>query len=96
MNSVAVMGIDADDGKTILVVVGINPLRAYASKDGSHIGRIIAGSFVPAKGAEIMSANETRLIVRAHFALRNALCNVCELDNTASQMTLALLEKSNV
>jgi len=92
-NQVAVMGIDADDGKIILIVVGINPLRAYASKDGSHVGRIIAGSFVPAKDAELMSANEVRLIVRAYFALRNALGNVCEPDMTASRLTLSLLEK---
>jgi hypothetical protein len=97
-NQVAVMGLDADDGKTILVVVCINPitstmLRAYASKDGTHVGTIIAGTFCPAKDAELMSANETRLIVRAHFALRNSIANVLETEQgLANQLTLNLLE----
>ena len=88
---VAVMGFDADDGKTILVVVTMSPLYAYANKDCKHVGRIIAGTFCPEKDAELMSANEVRLIVRAHFALRNSIANVCEPDVTASNNTLDLL-----
>jgi hypothetical protein len=70
MNKVAVMALDAEDGTTIMVVV--TPVSEYANKNGRHVGNIIVDTFIHVKGAEFLSANETRLIVRARNALRTA------------------------
>ena len=73
---VAVMGLDADDGKHIVVVVCLDPPEAYANKDQKHLGFIVAAKLVPAPKAEPVSEREHALIIRAHFALKVALENV--------------------
>lgn len=73
---VAVMGLDADDGKHIAVVVCLDPPEAYANKDQKHLGFIVAARLVPAPKAETVSEREHALIIRAYFALRVALDNV--------------------
>jgi len=72
---VAVMGLDADDGKHIIVVVCLDPPEAYASKDQKHLGFIVAARLVPAKDAQPVTEREHGLIIRAHFALKGALEN---------------------
>jgi hypothetical protein len=72
---VAVMGLDADDGKHIAVVVCLDPPEAYANKDQKHLGFIVAAKLVPAPKAEPVSEREHALIIRAHFALKGALEN---------------------
>ena len=73
---VAVMGLDADDGKHIAVVVCLDPPEAYANKDQKHLGFIVAAKLVPAPKAEPVSEREHALIIRAVFALRVALDSV--------------------
>ncbi len=73
---VAVMGLDADDGKHIAVVVCLDPPEAYANKDQKHLGFIVAAKLVPAPKAEPVSEREHTLIIRAYFALKVALDNV--------------------
>jgi hypothetical protein len=73
---VAVMGLDADDGKHIAVVVCLDPPEAYANKDQKHLGFIVAAKLVPAPKAEPVSEREHALIIRASFALKVALDNV--------------------
>lgn len=78
---VAVMGLDGDDGKHILVVMCFNPIEAYVSKDQIHAGRFINGNLEPPKtkdekeAARIpkLSERETEMIIRTWRALRNAL-----------------------
>ncbi len=70
------MGLDADDGKHIMVVVCLDPPEAYANKDQKHLGFIVAAKLVPAPKAEPVSEREHALIIRACFALRVALDNV--------------------
>lgn len=70
------MGLDADDGKHIIVVVCLDPPEAYASKDQKHLGFIVAAKLIPAKDAEPVTEREHALIIRAHFALKVALENV--------------------
>ena len=72
---VAVMGLDADDGKHIAVVVCLDPPEAYANKDQKHLGFIVAAKLVPGKDSVAVSEREHQLIIRAHFALRVALEN---------------------
>lgn len=72
---VAVIGLDGDDGKHILVVVCLNPPEAYTNKDNKHIGHIVAAKVVPVKDAQTLSEREHTLVIRAHFALKNALEN---------------------
>lgn len=73
---VAVMGLDADDGKHIAVVVCLDPPEAYANKEQKHLGHIVAAKLIPAKDAEPVSEKEHALIIRTYFALRVALENV--------------------
>ncbi len=73
---VAVMGLDGDDGKHIAVVVCLDPPEAYANKDQKHLGFIVAAKLVPAPKAEAVSEREHAMIIRAFFALRNALDNL--------------------
>lgn len=70
------MGLDADDGKHIAVVVCLNPPEAYANKDQKHLGHIVAAKLIPTKDSEAVSEREHALIIRAHFALKGALENV--------------------
>lgn len=72
---VAVMGLDADDGKHIAVVVCLDPPEAYANKDQKHLGFIVAAKLIPAKDAAALSEQEHTRIIRAHFALKVALEN---------------------
>lgn len=81
---VAVMGIDAEGGKHIVVVVCLNPPECYASKDQVHAGWVVAGKFVPAKEDKDwrparLTEGEQVKVVRAYFALRVALTNIYEV-----------------
>ena len=73
---VAVMGLTADDGKHIAVVVCQDPPEAYANKDQKHLGFIVAAKLIPAPKAETVSEREHALIIRAVFALKVAMENV--------------------
>lgn len=73
---VAVMGLTADDGKYITVVVCQDPPEAYANKDQKHLGFIVAAKLIPAPKAETVGEREHALIIRAYFALKVALDNV--------------------
>jgi hypothetical protein len=77
---VAVLGLDGDDGKHIIVVACLNPPEAYASKDQKHLGHIVAANLIPAKDAEKVSEREHALIIRAFFALRVSLTNLYEVN----------------
>jgi hypothetical protein len=70
------MGLDADDGKHITVVVCLDPPEAYANKDQKHLGFIVAAKLVPDPKAEAVSEREHTLIIRAVFALKVALENI--------------------
>lgn len=72
---VAVMGLDGDNDKHLMVVVCLNPPEAYVNKDNKHVGHIVAAKVVPAKDAAILSEREHTAVIRAHFALKNALEN---------------------
>ena len=76
---VAVLGLDGDADKHIIVTVCLNPPEAYASKNQKHLGHIVAARLVPAKDAEKVSDREHALIIRAFFALRVALTNLYEV-----------------
>lgn len=77
---VAVMGLDSDDQKHILVVVALNPFDAYASKDGKHAGFIRGGQIVRHEKDAQLTENETKLVLRCFFALRAALSNMYEVN----------------
>ena len=79
---VAVVGLDGDDNKHIIVVVCLDPPEAYASKDQKHLGFIVAAKLVPASKAEAVSEREHELIIRAFFALRGTLTNLFEKQTT--------------
>lgn len=79
---VAVVGLDADDGKNILVVVCLNPPEAYASKDQKHLGFIVSAKLIPTKDAQPVSEAEHAMIIRAFFALRGTLTNLFEKQTT--------------
>lgn len=72
---VAVMGLDGDNEEHILVVVCLSPPEAYTNKNGKHVGFIVASRVVPEKGSPTLSEREHTAIIRAHFALKNALEN---------------------
>ena len=72
---VAVMGLDGDNDKHIMVVVCLSPPEAYVNKDNKHIGHIVAANVVPVKDAAILSEREHTAVIRAHFALKVALEN---------------------
>ena len=89
-NNVAVMTIDSDDNRVIMVV---HSSHIYANKDGKHIGEIVASQFVPAKDVHV-SEREAFLIVRAGFALRVALDNIHGVDlNLPHQSTTAAFDR---
>ena len=70
MKRVAVLAFESVDHKTIMVVVTRE--RAYANKDGKHIGNVVAAVFVPIKDASV-DEYDSAAIVRASFALRNVI-----------------------
>lgn len=78
---VAVVGLDSDDNKHIMVVVCLDPPEAYANKDQKHLGHIVAAQLVLVKGATV-SDREHTLIIRAFFALRGTLTNLFEKQTT--------------
>jgi hypothetical protein len=68
------MSLDADDGKTLLVVVLTNPHEVYVTKDSKYVGHLtVDGGFAPGKGAAPLSGNEidgvTQRFVELGFAL---------------------------
>lgn len=76
---VAVVCLDADNGKTILVLVATNPLEAYASKDQKHLCFIREGNVVPPeKDPQPISEREGQMILRTYFGLRALLSSLFE------------------
>ncbi len=55
---VAVMTMDADDGKIMMVVVCSKPSEAYITKDQNNIGFIEDGKFKPKNKSMSLSENE--------------------------------------
>jgi hypothetical protein len=78
MKQVAVMALDGDEDKTLMVVVCLNPLDAYVSKDGKNIGHIVSGKLNPVKDAKF-SEREEKLIIRSSGLLFTALLDMVEL-----------------
>lgn len=75
--AVAVVTLDADDGKTILVCVCIDPLEAYASKDQKHLCFIREAKLVmPEKDPQLISEREQEILIRAFFGLKGMLVNL--------------------
>lgn len=70
--TVAVLALEADDGKTIMVVV-CSGGEAYANKDCKHLGHIKGDLLVPVKGAPEITGREQALILRAHAILQEAV-----------------------
>lgn len=79
-NQVAVMSLDADDGKIILVVVRLTaspaPPECYANKDQKHSGHMRDCRFVQSEKGEPLTEREVAMVIRTSFALRNALSNI--------------------